>query len=253
MTNGGMCLEKWTIKIPSKARKMTFVLSMLKQVIPGLKKLHSAGYSHGDMKPENICARESRDGEFKFTLIDLGMCSKLMKPDTDSKRKYFRGNYIFCHAQQIKNKRPTALDDLYSLVCVAYKFVFGTLPWLERIEKQQAKNPRMNVYDIRFFSKFRIKYAAEFDAELVLKSEKLKPLFKYLIETRRKYNEPDPNLKVEGVDRQYEIDYDKALSLLPNQAEYRSDSGKETGSMRFKFVSQLVKSSRIALGGSVEK
>ena len=30
MTNGGMCLEKWAVKIPSKARKMTFVLSMLK-------------------------------------------------------------------------------------------------------------------------------------------------------------------------------------------------------------------------------
>ena len=40
MTNGGMCLEKWTVKIPDKQRKMTFVLSMLKQVIPGLKKLH---------------------------------------------------------------------------------------------------------------------------------------------------------------------------------------------------------------------
>ena len=111
----------------------------------------------------------------------------------------------------------------------------------------------MNVYDIRFFSKFRLKYAREFDAELVLKSEKLKPLFKYLIETRQRYNDPNPNLKVEGVDRQYEIDYDKVMSLLPNQAEFRSDQGKEIPPMRFKFVSQFVERSRIALGGSVEK
>lgn len=110
------------------------------------------------MKPENICARLSSNDSLKFTLIDLGMCSKLLRATTDTSDKYFRGNYIFCHVEQILNKRPTALDDIYSLVCVAYMFVFGTLPWLKRVEELSAKNPRVNMYDISYFSQFRIKH-----------------------------------------------------------------------------------------------
>ena len=143
---------------------MSFVVTMLKQVLPGLRRIHQFGYSHGDLKPENICARPSRaDGSFKFTLIDLGMCSKLLRPESDTSKKYFRGNYIFCHAEQIVNKRPAAIDDVYSLVCVAYMFVFGTLPWLKRVEQLSAKNPRINMYDISYFSKFRVRHAKDFD------------------------------------------------------------------------------------------
>ena len=50
---------------------------MLSQLLLGLKKLHDLGYSHGDLKPQNICARKSHDGSIKFTLIDLGMSAKL--------------------------------------------------------------------------------------------------------------------------------------------------------------------------------
>ena len=172
---------------------MTFVLTMLKQLIPALKTLHNFGYSHGDLKLENVCARPSKGGDIKFTLIDLGMCSKLMKPDSDPSSKYFRGNYIFCHAQQIVNRRPTAIDDLYSLLCVAYKFVFGTLPWLKRAEQIKARNPGLKVYQISHFSNFRIEHAREFDDELISNSSKLRSLFKYVVQTRRKYKEPKPN------------------------------------------------------------
>ena len=50
---------------------------MLKQLILGLEKIHNLGYSHGDLKPENICARKTHDGQIKFTLIDLGMSARL--------------------------------------------------------------------------------------------------------------------------------------------------------------------------------
>jgi serine/threonine protein kinase len=50
---------------------------MLRQVLPGLAHLHMIGYSHGDLKLENICARTSINNNFKFTLIDFGMSQKL--------------------------------------------------------------------------------------------------------------------------------------------------------------------------------
>jgi serine/threonine protein kinase len=74
MTNGGDCLETWMEKLKLKSNRVGFMIEMLKQILPGLAKLHSLGYSHGDLKPENICARTSHEENFKFTLIDFGMC-----------------------------------------------------------------------------------------------------------------------------------------------------------------------------------
>ena len=153
MTNGGPCLETWQkVKFSmDEDKKMDFMLEMLAQVIPGLHKLHEFGYSHGDLKLENICARKCRDGSFKFTLIDLGMCSTLRQPCHDTRKKPFRGNYIFCSPTQIINSRASALDDLYSLLCVAYTFVFGKLPWLKKADELSDANPEKNMYDLTFF------------------------------------------------------------------------------------------------------
>ena len=69
--------------------KTKFIISMLKHIILGLQKLHGLGYSHGDLKPSNICARKSRDGSIKFTLIDLGMSTKLIKLGEDRTYRRF--------------------------------------------------------------------------------------------------------------------------------------------------------------------
>ena len=41
--------------------------------------MHNFGYSHSDLKMENICARVASDGNLKFTLIDFGVASKLCR------------------------------------------------------------------------------------------------------------------------------------------------------------------------------
>jgi serine/threonine protein kinase len=123
------------------------MISMLRQLIPGLMRLHTFGYSHGDLKPENICARLKHDGNVRFTLIDLGMASKLPKPGPPvSSKMSFRGNYMFAGVNQIEVKRAAAIDDLYSLLCVAYYFVNKTLPWITYIEEKNTLNPDLNLY-----------------------------------------------------------------------------------------------------------
>ena len=177
MTNGGASLETWHLSITAIEKRMSFMVTMLKQVIPCLQRLHKFGYSHGDMKPENICARPSIYGTFKFTLIDLGMCSKILHSESDKSKMYFRGNYVYCSAIQISNCRASAFDDLYSLACVAYTFIFGKLPWLMRARQVAEDDPQYNIYETSIFSKFRVKYEDEFDAELVASSGMLSPLF----------------------------------------------------------------------------
>jgi serine/threonine protein kinase len=75
---------------------------MLRQGIAALKIIHGLGYSHGDLKPENVCARETKEGKIKFTLIDFGICQKLPMPgDPIKDNKYFRGNFMFCSDRQL--------------------------------------------------------------------------------------------------------------------------------------------------------
>ena len=81
---------------------------MLRQIIMALKTLHTLHYSHGDLKPENICARKTQEGNYKFTLIDFGLCQKLpLVGETYTKNRYFRGNFMFCSDSQLNQCRPT--------------------------------------------------------------------------------------------------------------------------------------------------
>ena len=75
---------------------------------------------HCDLKLENICARVTKQSQFKFTLIDFGVASKLPKLGVDTSHKTFRGNFSYATPYHIINKRPCQLDDLLSLLYVAY-------------------------------------------------------------------------------------------------------------------------------------
>ena len=54
---------------------------------------------------------------------------KLPKIGESTKHKKFRGNLLTASIEQIKNKRPGAIDDIYSLLIVAHQFVFDSIPW----------------------------------------------------------------------------------------------------------------------------
>ena len=75
---------------------MLFALSMVNQVAQGIRRLHSFGYSHSDLKLENICARIRSNGKFKFTLIDFGMVAKLPRigENINKAKKRHRGNLM---------------------------------------------------------------------------------------------------------------------------------------------------------------
>jgi serine/threonine protein kinase len=62
MTHGGNSLEKWTPRLTKQIDRIDFAADMLRQIIAALKTLHSVGYSHGDLKLENICVRKDTKG-----------------------------------------------------------------------------------------------------------------------------------------------------------------------------------------------
>jgi serine/threonine protein kinase len=122
--------------------RINFAADMLRQTIMALKTLHSLGYSHGDLKPENVCVRESSEGGLKFTLIDFGLCQKLHKPGSmHKKNKSFQGNLLFCSDMQLKNYVPTEFCDLISLVSVAFYIINNEVPSTILGQEKLKKNP----------------------------------------------------------------------------------------------------------------
>ena len=162
MRHSGPNLNKWAKKI-SPEMKVNFAIEMVRHVLPSLKKIHDLGYSHGDIKPGNICARKSHDGSFQFTLIDLGMSARLAQLGCTYNFKKFRGNIMFASTDNILRARASQLDDIYSLLCVAHHFIFGTLPWIEHIEDLQTKNTDCNFYRLDRYLDIRTNMKTEFD------------------------------------------------------------------------------------------
>ena len=62
ITNEGLDLDKWGERIQDKIQRRKFAYCMLRDTIKSLHVIHDLGYSHGDIKPENICARQTEAG-----------------------------------------------------------------------------------------------------------------------------------------------------------------------------------------------
>ncbi|GMI74271.1 Photoregulatory Protein Kinase 1, MUT9P-LIKE-KINASE 4, Arabidopsis EL1-like 2 [Hibiscus trionum] len=101
-----------------------------------LEKMHSKGYVHGDVKPENfLLGQPSTPQEKKLFLVDLGLATKWkdsssgLHVDYDQRPDMFRGTVRYASAHAHLGRTASRRDDLESL---AYTLIFlhrGRLPW----------------------------------------------------------------------------------------------------------------------------
>lgn len=156
---------------------------MLRQGIRAIKVLHDLGYSHGDLKPENICARKSKKGEFKFSIIDFGICQKLPNiNDVQKKNQLFCGNKMFCSDMQLDQYKPNQYCDLLAIVLVAYYFVTKDVPCTKYAAYVMKENPEINLFGSEEFTEFRKFYRNRFEVELCSRTNPFAKLYKHLLE-----------------------------------------------------------------------
>lgn len=101
-----------------------------------LEKMHSKGYVHGDVKPENfLLGQPSTPQEKKLFLVDLGLATKWRENTSgqhveyDQRPDMFRGTVRYASVHAHLGRTASRRDDLESL---AYTLIFlhrGRLPW----------------------------------------------------------------------------------------------------------------------------
>ncbi|KAL6334925.1 hypothetical protein AAG906_023730 [Vitis piasezkii] len=106
------------------------------EAISILEKMHSRGYVHGDVKPENfLLGPPGTADEKKLFLVDLGLATRWRETTTglhvdyDQRPDVFRGTVRYASVHAHLGRTGSRRDDLESL---AYTLIFllrGRLPW----------------------------------------------------------------------------------------------------------------------------
>jgi serine/threonine protein kinase len=100
---------------------------ILLQTVESLYYLHSKGYVHCDVKPDNLLI--SREGEIK--LIDFTISTKVKTGWSRlfAKAAQVQGTRSYMSPEQIRNQALDPRADVYSLGCVFFELVTGKLPF----------------------------------------------------------------------------------------------------------------------------
>ncbi|KAK7295846.1 hypothetical protein RJT34_18758 [Clitoria ternatea] len=120
----------------SQAMSAEMVACIAVESLSILEKMHSRGYVHGDVKPENfLLGQPATPQEKKLFLVDLGLATKWRDSSSaqhveyDQRPDMFRGTVRYASVHAHLGRTASRRDDLESL---AYTLIFlhkGRLPW----------------------------------------------------------------------------------------------------------------------------
>ncbi|GKV45945.1 hypothetical protein SLEP1_g52969 [Rubroshorea leprosula] len=126
--------DVWNSKGQAMSAEMVACIAV--ESLSILEKMHSKGYVHGDVKPENfLLGQPSTPQEKKLFLVDLGLATKWKDTgngqhvEYDQRPDMFRGTVRYASVHAHLGRTASRRDDLESL---AYTLIFlhrGRLPW----------------------------------------------------------------------------------------------------------------------------
>lgn len=102
--------------------------TVLQQATEGLYHMHSKGYVHCDIKPDNFLV--SREGETK--VIDFTISRKIKKGIAkifSRRSRSIQGTRSYMSPEQIRGLTLDARSDIYSFGCVFFEAITGKLPY----------------------------------------------------------------------------------------------------------------------------
>ena len=96
------------------------VHSLTLQLLERIRCLHRVGYTHGDLKPQNIClSKDEKTDELTLYLIDFGMAQSFLDKRGQHRRQrslnLFKGNLLFASTHQCQMGMRSRRDDFESI------------------------------------------------------------------------------------------------------------------------------------------
>ena len=141
----GISLQHLLMQRANNKFDLKTVLTIFDQMIVILYKLHSIGFVHNDIKPENIVIGNSKMTLEKLHLIDFGISTPFWDFQNDKHiektQTHFQGTFRFSSMNHhYLNLSQTRRDDIESLLYLCIYCLTGNLPWI--MDYDQYKNKK---------------------------------------------------------------------------------------------------------------
>jgi serine/threonine protein kinase len=121
-------------------------LDIFLQLCEGLSHAHEHGIIHRDLKPSNIMVSFEPDGRRKVRIIDFGIARYCCADSRITRTGYLVGSPAYMSPEQARSSSVDCRSDIYSLGCVMYEALSGSLPFeaenaLETMVKRLHEDP----------------------------------------------------------------------------------------------------------------
>ena len=163
------------------------------QISSALYFLHSNGYAHRNLKPENILIDENDN----IKLCNFGFCVSL----NEGERKTFCGKFEYIAPEMIKEQPYNQSIDIWSLGVILYEMLHGYSPFkYENFNKNNSDDNFKEIYNMGFYKHFEI------DEKLNLSIECI-DIIKKLLEVDSKKRIKTPEIFLHSWVKKFEVIY----------------------------------------------
>jgi len=150
----GMDLEKYLDTRSSLEEEE--ILHIINPILDGLKEVHSKGYLHRDISPDNIYMRDNSIP----MLIDFGSARFYMAKNSGALTAILKIGYSPVE-QYTNNNEQDASSDIYALSAVIYRMITGVKP-VDAVARQMAMVGRESSLMINLEKEYNGRYSQNF-------------------------------------------------------------------------------------------
>lgn len=129
---------------------LDFIVQLSNEVIDKIKVIHSKGFIHRDLKPDNILVGEK---ESKIYIIDFGLAKRYTDPKTDKhipmkEGKSLTGTSRYASVNTHLGKEQSRRDDIEAFAYMIIYLCKGSLPW-QGVKAKSLKEKYEKIKDIK--------------------------------------------------------------------------------------------------------